>query len=127
MDYGGQSGPAVVPNPYDEGFLMAYTALDEELMGAFYGKWNVGLAESKDGITWSRIGDQPIFAGRNHWQNLLPPSCSCSPFPPFSSLGREPQAVKLVGDHHSGGFKTFLGSNRQRCAAQGSSDMDKQS
>lgn len=66
MDFGGQSGPAVIPNPYSEGYLMAYTAIAKEIIaGGFYGKWNTGLATSTDGITWTRIGDSPVAEGQH--------------------------------------------------------------
>ena len=79
MDYGGQSGPAVVPNPYGEGYLMAYTALGKEYgPTGFFGRWSTGLARSSDGITWSRIGDQPIFEGK-HCKPLYLPSTTLLP------------------------------------------------
>ena len=65
MDYAGASGPAVIPNPYGDGYLMAYTAIDKDYAapGSLFGKWNTGLATSKDGITWTRVGETPIAEG----------------------------------------------------------------
>ncbi len=77
MDFCGESGPAVLPNPYDEGYVMAYTAIDKDRSSpdSFYGKWSTGMATSRDGITWTRVGDTPVAEGASITHSIRHDAC----------------------------------------------------